>query len=474
MTTWVSKPAGPPSAPERAASAVSSIQMTASTADTNAGLAQAAAGSAQSAANDAAATAGLANSAAILAVAKFEALPEANIVINNVDHEAEDWGATVAAAASGTTWFAPNGVGPQVPGPMTWTQPVPAGSKMLLVFVANAYKGALGVHKLHFNDPSFADSPAYAATSGAGYFSPNGSGAYWIWAIPISSSFTASTVDITWEWSSSPSQTGGFTLVDASSLVVGGSASGAYDIIADVSGVKSVPADSLLVQLSPHFQAATAVSVDSLWPGFSSERVVQNLVSQQSGQTYGLSSRIASRNIDAATSVTISNSDVDALIIIKSADRPAEDRVGSFAKMVTNSTATAPSNTVSNKILPLNNYYQAETHSPDLAVDLTTASFQIFYTGTYLVEFTVGCDANTGYLPVVLVNGTPESYGGNGAPSGTFPSGLPILSFSTLVYLNKGDYVSFGIWANSGTPALSRAASVPKHAAISLVNRSYL
>ncbi len=455
---------------ELAAQIVTSVKSTADGAAVTAGTANATAGSAQAAATDAQSTAIDANNAAVLAAAKFEALPEANIVINNFDHESEDWGVTVATSVVGATWVAPDGGGSVVPTPVSWTQPIPAGSKAVVVMIAYAREFA-GPYppSLSFSDAHFADHPVNAGLANDTVAT---AGTRIVWVLPISSSFEASSVTITATWDSDAR----ITLVDAASLVVDGSASGDFSVIQVPSGSQDFPADSLAIQMSSRFTSSASTNPFNAWSGFVSERTVANLASQQTDRTYGLGTRIASLDVDAATSVSILGTG-STLIVMKSADRPAEDQVGSYARMVTNSTVAAPANVLNGNIMPLSNYYQAEIHSPDITVDLATASFQIFYTGTYLVDFTVACDASSAYLPAVLVNGIAVSYGGNGAPNATgvtYPTGLPVMAHAGLVYLNKGDYVSFGVWANSGTPTLSRAATIPKHAAISLVNRSYL
>lgn len=446
---------------------------TASAASTMAAAAQSDASDALSGVSDAQQTAADANNAAILAAAKYEALPEANIFINNVDHESEELGVTIATSASGTTWAAEDGTGGQAPNSVSWTQAVPSGAKLLLVAISQAYTEVNSGNRLpvlHFNDVNFPDKPPQAGFDGLGYYSPYGGLDRIVWVIPIGANFIASSVTITAEWV--PGQT--IALVDATSLVIDGTTSGDYDVVQRPSGDRAIPANSLLVQMSTNAGSAS-VPVPGAWTGFTSERSVDSLVSQQTSRIYGLSSQVASRDIDAAISVSMSSSD-STLIIIKST-LSAGGKVGSFGKMVTATTSTPPTNALSGQVLPLNGYYQDSAHTPDLTVDLSAASFQVTYTGTYLVEFTVGCDANTGFVPVVLVNGAPESYGGNGAPNATgatYPTGFPLLAHSCLVYLNKGDKVSFGVYASSGTPVLSRAASIPKRAAISLVNRSYL
>lgn len=462
--------AAPKTDAELAAQIVTAVKATASTADANAGLAQAAAGAAQSVADDATTAAGQANATAMLAAAKFEALPEANIVINNVDHSSEDWGVVVTSEASGATWTAPNSGGLQ-PGSVSWTQSVPEGSKVIFVVaaVAGLISGGSNTWTVSLDHPSLAAS--LASRRGLVEFpGVNRTSQRFIWSVKVPSGFNDD-VEITVSM-------GECAIIDAASIVVGGSASGDFDLTMSMNGTQTAPADSLLIEAAARISGSPAANAPAAFPGFTDERVAEHLSSVQADQTYAVSSRLASRNIDGQIDITYSgNADDQALIVAKSVEHPTEDRVGSFGKMVTTSTAAPPTNTPVGQVLPLNGYYQSEIHSPDLTADLSTASFRVFYTGTYLVEFTVGCSASTGFIPVVLVNGTPESYGGNGAPSATgasYPSGYPILAYSCLVYLNKGDYVSFGVYANSGTPALSRAASIPKHAAISLVNRSYL
>lgn len=485
-----------------------SAQSTASSAASTAGAASSAASAAQSTANDALSgvadaqqQAAEASSAAALANVRAEAIPEGSIVISNIDPDDEDWGVEYLASG-GATWKAPNNGGLQDDS-VSWSQSIPAGAKML--FVLESFAGNRGTAPSAISLSSSAlPAPSGVAAKGRPSAYPwtfdayignsianRGRGEVSAWAIRVPADWSGGPVTITSSFRDA-------AVIDTASVVVGGTASGDFDIITSVQGSRVAPADSLLVSFAAQFAQGATVPAPALFSGFSAARTTQDQACVQPynlpagaghSMTYGEASRLATRNIDDQASITypaVPTNSVNLLLVVKSVPNPGPT-VGSFARIKTNTTTAPPVNSMAGYVLPLAGYYEIlERNSPDITVNLSDCSFTVSYVGTYHVEFSVGVTKlstlNSSYTPVVLVNGVVYSHG-NSVPrrissGATFNDGHPIVTHSCLVYATAGDVITFGVYSDrtdsSERPVVNRDNDRPKHAAISLVNRSYL
>lgn len=496
---------------ELAAQIVTNVKSTATGAAATAGSAQATASAAQSTANDAASAASSASdaassaeqqaveasSAAALANAKAAAIPEGNIIVSNLDPDEEDWGVEYVASG-GATWKAPNNGGLKYDS-VSWPQSVPAGSRLLFVFASAAGAVDAPGFTITLSDPSF---PApdraitgyqYVRTFRAwvdGEVANDARGSIAAWAIRVPGGWSGGSVTITAAFSRA-------AIVDMSSVVVGGTASGDFDVIT-TSGTNAAPADSLVLSFAGQYAQSTTVAAPSLLTGFTSARATSNQAcvqpyNQSTGaghsMTYGEASRLAYRNIDSQVDITYPTIPADALsmaVVVNSVPNPGPT-VGSFARIKTNTTTAPPANSMVGNVLPLAGYYQIlERNSPDITVDLADCSFEVSYVGTYHVEFSVSMESltssNNSFTPVVLVNGVVYAHGGTTprriSSGASYAAGHPIVAHSCLVYATAGDVISFGVHtstAGSGrNPVVNRDSDIPKYAAISLVNRSYL
>ncbi|MDD7813701.1 hypothetical protein PP713_14115 [Mycobacterium sp. CSUR Q5927] len=503
---------------ELAAQIVTDVKTTATGAATTAGSAQATASSAastanaaQSTANDAATAASSASdaassaeqqaieaaSAAALASVKAAAIPEGNIVISNLDPDEEDWGVEYEASG-GATWKAPNNGG-LADDSVSWSQSVPAGSRLLFIFASMAGSGAATGLDISLSDQSFT-APGRAITGQyantfrviiGDHVANSARGSIAAWTARVPAGWSGGSVTITAAFSDA-------AIVDISSVVVGGTASGDFDVIT-TSGTNTAPADSLVLSFAGQYAQSATVATPSLLTGFTSARSTSNQACVQPynqdgagtelSMTYGEASRLATRNIDTQVDITYPAAPTNALsmaVVVKSVPNPGPT-VGSFARIKTNTTTEPPVNSMVGNVLPLSGYYEIlERSSPDITVSLSNCSFEVSYVGTYHVEYSVAVtklsDGNSSYTPVVLVNGDVYSHGGTvpqRVSAGTnYTAGNPITTHSCLVYATAGDVISFGVYSDltgsSYKPIVSRANARPKHASISLVNRSYL
>ncbi|WP_131721547.1 hypothetical protein [Mycolicibacter heraklionensis] len=460
------------------------MSITASTAQANSVLAQASAGAAtdaasaaQSTADDATAAASDANSSAALAIAKFQALPEANIVIANFDPVVEEWGVTLATAPSGDTWEAPDNSGPATAN-LSWSQDIPPDSAIIFVLLSFVdYSGYTPLPVLTVSDPRI----TFVQTSHKYYGTYYDYGSVlsgldtYIFKATIPIGFDASSITI----GATTSSTGlnRQYIADACSVVVGGTPSGDYDLIVPAQGTYEVPHDSLLVQASLHCTKGSSAS-PGLFSGFTASRTVENLsntdVVNGASRTKGLATLVATRNIDDGISITYPAQPSDELqqvIVVKAPPRPPSSAIGSFIRMTTDTAAAPSMKSFASGIQPLDGFYTASpVASTDYTLDLTNNKVTVSYFGTYLVEFKFNIigSASASFQPVVLVNGAPYSYG----PSSMRVAATIALTHSCAVYAKAGDVISFGV-AGATAPTVLRSSG-QDHAAISLVNRSYL
>ena len=478
MTTWTSKPSGPPTAPERAAAAVSSVSMTASTADVNAGLAQAAAGAATDAASAAQSTANNASDAATLAIAKFNAVPEANIVIANVnpDVELEDFGVELLGVGGGTL-TGPGGIfNPSDPSTYaTWSQSVPTGAVSITVLVGLVALDDFAITRnvvvvsnnpnVVFSQATFKRSPTYGSRWEVRSFTASLSGvdagSSLVIKVGVQDTSSASAINV----------------LDACSVVSGGTASGDLDATwintwSDSGGTISAPADSLVVGYRMVYDGKssgdyTLTQSSGNTPGVTVARSVANLAYAPNPTI--TSSLLTTKNIDDAETVTMntvcasgSTRSMGWLIVLKSIARPQTDTLGSFAelRMDHNSgyTYTMPSSRAT-----LSAFNAAGRYSPDLEVSSATASITVDYIGTYEVDAEMLCGETHDVTLYICVNGD--------IVKARRCSGCS-LNIAGLVYAKQGDVISVQAKNNgSGTFTFDDESC---KLSISLVNRSYL
>lgn len=472
--------AAPKTDAELAASIVTAVKSTATTAASTASTASSAASaaataatSAHDAASEAAAAAAAADAAAALANDRLLEIPEGNIVVNPADPEEEDWGVTLLASAGATTWKATNNGG-LTSGSVTWTQSIPSGAKAIYVFAATA--GSLPVSArdlaITFSDTNiplagsavtYKAGPEYATYS-SGVLTNSGRSSIAVWKVNLPRGYSGTTTNITATWS------GGGAVVDAASIVAGGSASGDVEI-KTTGSTYTAPDDSLLVQFGGTFVQGTTAAAPSTFSGFTSARAVSDQASVQPKNepagagttiTYGLGSRLATRNIDTGTSVTYStsgSSTLQMLLVIKSRPNPGPT-VGSFAR-IKSATGTVTLPNTGNIVRPLNNYFSdVDRVSPDITFTVATATFAVTYTGTYLLKVRMNTTRRVlVYVDDVLYEDRP---------------GGEKQIFAELIYCASGAQISLKFDSGISGGTFDISGTPDDHVVLTLVNRSYL
>ena len=482
-----------------AASTASAAQTTANTASGTASAAQSAAADAQTAATDA-------SDAAAVAVNKFNAVPEKNIVVANVDPQIvpENWGVGLrplpgTSVVSGTLVFESTN------GAMGTQNPKSGGA-----VVSNAVQLKIG----HSGDRSdrlkcvllflswTGDRsdlvPAVVTSSSTVSFNLVASRARGNLRAGTGISggcavFMAADVDTYSGYSGQPivyvginrgdAVNGDCYTLDAWMVALDGSLSGELDVVSGDTPITSIDAadDSVALVCNSVFQtrrssgdnAFSDLTVSAVAPGMDANHIMSNLT-RTTFKSVRTSTIVLTKNIDEAETLSIATTptvdngrdeppSIQGLgigIVVKSLPVPATDTIGSYAE-VSAVAAGAFTQTVGS-YNPFTQFVETLRYSPDITVDAPTASFTVSYVGTYQVAVDLLCNETHDMNLGIAVNGT--------IVAARRCSGYS-MDISTLVYAKQGDVISLKVKNNaSGNITLDTLSRMT----VSLVNRSYL
>lgn len=440
--------AAPKTDAELAAQIVTAVKTTASIADANAGLAQ-------TAADDA-------NDAAALAVAKFNAVPEANIVVSNVnpDIELEDFGVELLEVG-GATLTGPGGAfnASNSSTYAGWVQTIPDGANFITVLVAAACYQWTGIvvdsddPRVVFTQAAVKANPTYPSDHKAFVFTASIAG--------LGLSSLGIKVGVS---GSSPT----IYVLDASCIVSGGTASGDFDVTTTGTSINA-PADSLVIGFQTGGSRASSgnytLTQDSEnTAAVAVQRSVANLA--YAPGPYIESTLLMTMNVDDAEAVVMKANSASGgsvfgfMVALKSVARPWTDTIGSYAEISTSS--SSPFTQTVGSFNAFTAFNEAIRYSPDITVSQATASFTVDYIGTYDVDVDLLCNESHDMTLGIAVNGT--------VVAARRCSGYS-MAISTKVYAKQGDVISLKVKNNaSGDITLDTVSRMT----VSLVNRSYL
>lgn len=481
---------------------MSSISITATNASTNAGLAQATAGAASDAANAASADASTAQSLAVTASAQLQSIPQESIVISNPvpSSGGGSWGVAQTGTPSGATWK--TSTGNTATGSLSWTQTISAGTRAILVLVTFLgdylsygqtinYGNSNSRCDLTLSDTTLT-SPTFLPYNGvsAGYptqpSSYSGSMNAGLVMIPIGYSGTSLTLTLTWKFPTA--------IVDATSVPVGGTISGAFDslYVKTISAGTSdgmVPAGALAVQYDAYTVSSATVPASTVYTGFVSDRTAANISTTATGtygtpqsMLYGLSTTVASKKFPVASTFNYPaaqgvGSSRGAVLIMSTQPLPLNTAVGSFAQISNKTINTVSAGTVSANtwhLFPLGFFDTIDLSSPDISVDLAHATFTVLLTGSYIVQSYACADQGDGLStrPSQITVNNALIRGVN--PYRTAASGGGVYFDNiTVVYLNAGDVVGIQ-WKSTGSGSYSFTRTGEEYFKLALLNRSHL
>jgi hypothetical protein len=454
------------------------------TAKSTAEAAQVAAVDASSAADAAQSTATNAIDAAALAAAKFNAVPESNIVVANVDPQVvpEDWGVQLLPIPSGANTI--------VSGTKVFANPSSAGMngatnsvqlklppgfkcKMVLVFLASLSVAAYDLGTTYF-------TPTAYVPGGELTFSSVANKKYKEAGCSV---FLAKNVDIPAGGSGASIyvglQTDGrriYTL-DAWIVAIDGTPSGDFAVVTQDGQLTTLAAskDSVAIVHNSRLRgvvAATdpgssAFSVSA--PGAAVTHSVSNLNWVDTNSAKSQSVVVLTKNIDAAETLSISAAspplgtsgyEVGLGVVIKSLDPPQTDTIGSYAEI-----STANPNAFTQTVGSFESFTQlieVIRYSPDIQVNGATASFTVEYIGTYGVDVELLCGETHDMTLGIAINGTVVRARRCSGRS---------MSISAKVYAKQGDVISLQVKNHAaGNITLDTLSCMT----VTLVNRSYL
>lgn len=474
-----------------AGSAVASAASAASAAQSTASSAQSTADDAFDESVEAQRHAAQANLAAIQAAAKFDAIPEKNIVVTNADPQIvpEDWGVGLkpitgtGAIVSDSKTFegTANGTGNGASSSNRLNLQLPAEfeAKAVLIFLTwSIGQPSYGVPKVWTEGPSFQLIGAQTGSFRAG--TSFGGGVHVFMASNVSSPSGPTPIEVGVELSDTRTVV---CTINAWMVAVDGSFSGEVDVITSAGEVASIdaPDDSAVVVYNAVFQnrrsasdnAFSDLTISAVAPGMSTNHTISNLT-----RTAIHASRTSSigltKNVDDAESLAISTTPVadnvkdqppaiqglGVGVVLKTLPVPQTDTVGSFAEISTVDSG-AFTQTVGS-FNPFTQFIEELRYSPDITVDAPNASFTVEYVGTYQVCVDLLANETHDMTLAITVNGDMVA--------ARRCSGYS-MAISTLVYARQGDVIALVIRNHaSGNITLDTISRM----AISLVNRSYL
>ncbi len=432
--------------------------------------------------------AAVADSKATTAAAKFNAIPEANIVVQNVDPQVvvEDWGAVLLPIPAGSNTIISGTATPNYSGPdsgrmnqtvnsVRLSLPPNFEAKTVLIFMTYAFNRAVDydatptVYSPTTTGGGFALA-SYIQSGGGGGGGPGparGCAVFQSGVVDTGSSRKDVYVGV-----ASTSTNQRVYALDAWMVALDGTTYGDLDITTQLSPITSIDAEADSVAIVHNSIISNAnidpISMSVTSPTMSMSHSAAMPTSAGLTGTYSLYDMSLTKNIDNAETLTIATSPdpssrywhVGVGVIVKPYAQPQSDTLGSHADISTAGSGGYTSTVGSYE--PFTAFVETVRTSADIVISNATASFTVEYIGTYGVSVDLLCNETHDATLAIMVNGTIVAVRRCVGYS---------LDISSLVYAKQGDVISLQLKNNAAGNFTFDTAS---RMAITLVNRSYL